>query len=67
MDGPLSPAELDAIDAYWSAANYLSAGQIYLLANPWFRAPPQAGACQDCDRCGGPAMSGLRVEAVSAD
>jgi xylulose-5-phosphate/fructose-6-phosphate phosphoketolase len=39
MDGPLSPAELDAIDAYWRAANYLSVGQIYLLANPLLQEP----------------------------
>ena len=31
---PLSNAELDAIDAWWRAANYLSVGQIYLLDNP---------------------------------
>ena len=37
--GPLSPAELRAIDAYWRAANYLSVGQIYLLANPLLREP----------------------------
>jgi xylulose-5-phosphate/fructose-6-phosphate phosphoketolase len=36
-DGPLSPAELHAIDAYWRAANYLSVGQIYLLDNPLLR------------------------------
>jgi len=36
---PLSPAELDAIDAYWRAANYLSVGQIYLLDNPLLREP----------------------------
>ncbi len=30
----LSAAELNAIDAWWRAANYLSVGQIYLLANP---------------------------------
>src|SRR5574338_1572867 len=35
----LSPAELRAIDAYWRAANYLSVGQIYLLANPLLREP----------------------------
>ena len=35
--GPLSPAELHAIDAYWRAANYLSVGQIYLLDNPLLR------------------------------
>ncbi|MBI4609652.1 MAG: phosphoketolase family protein [Candidatus Rokubacteria bacterium] len=35
----LSPEELQAIDAYWRAANYLSVGQIYLLANPLLREP----------------------------
>jgi xylulose-5-phosphate/fructose-6-phosphate phosphoketolase len=30
-------AELDRIDAYWRAANYLSVGQIYLLDNPLLR------------------------------
>ncbi len=39
MERPLSPAELAAIDAYWRAANYLSVGQIYLLANPLLREP----------------------------
>jgi len=32
--GPLSPADLRKMDAYWRAANYLSVGQIYLLDNP---------------------------------
>src|ERR1700748_1502127 len=32
--GPLTAAELDLIDAWWRAANYLSVGQIYLLGNP---------------------------------
>jgi xylulose-5-phosphate/fructose-6-phosphate phosphoketolase len=36
---PLSPAELELLDAYWRAANYLSVGQIYLLANPLLREP----------------------------
>ena len=30
----LSTAELETIDAYWRAANYLSVGQIYLYDNP---------------------------------
>jgi xylulose-5-phosphate/fructose-6-phosphate phosphoketolase len=34
---PLSSRELDQIDAYWRAANYLSVGQIYLMANPLLR------------------------------
>ena len=32
--GPLTGSELDAIDAWWRAANYLTVGQIYLMANP---------------------------------
>jgi xylulose-5-phosphate/fructose-6-phosphate phosphoketolase len=34
--------ELELIDAYWRAANYLSVGQIYLLANPLLREPLRA-------------------------
>jgi xylulose-5-phosphate/fructose-6-phosphate phosphoketolase len=36
---PLSSDELRKINAYWRAANYLSVGQIYLLANPLLREP----------------------------
>ncbi|MDO9356938.1 MAG: phosphoketolase family protein [Solirubrobacteraceae bacterium] len=39
QDAPLSPSELDGIHRYWSAANYLSVGQIYLLENPLLRGP----------------------------
>ena len=35
----LPQSELKKIDAYWRAANYLSVGQIYLLANPLLREP----------------------------
>ncbi|ANL41953.1 UNVERIFIED_ORG: xylulose-5-phosphate/fructose-6-phosphate phosphoketolase [Rhizobium esperanzae] len=35
----LTEAELGLIDRYWRAANYLSVGQIYLLANPLLREP----------------------------
>jgi xylulose-5-phosphate/fructose-6-phosphate phosphoketolase len=35
----LDPQELAAIDAWWRAANYLSAAQIYLLDNPLLREP----------------------------
>src|SRR6185369_5491739 len=34
-------SELDRIDAYWRATNYLSVGQSYLLANPLLREPPR--------------------------
>jgi xylulose-5-phosphate/fructose-6-phosphate phosphoketolase len=37
--GPLSQEELDRMDAYWRAANYLSVGQIYLYANPLLQEP----------------------------
>jgi xylulose-5-phosphate/fructose-6-phosphate phosphoketolase len=36
---PLSAEELRKVHAYWRAANYLSVGQIYLLANPLLREP----------------------------
>ena len=36
---PLEPSELQRIDAYWRAANYLSVGQIYLLDNPLLLEP----------------------------
>jgi xylulose-5-phosphate/fructose-6-phosphate phosphoketolase len=36
---PLSSDELQKIDAYWRAANYLSVGQIYLYDNPLLRQP----------------------------
>ena len=32
-----SPRDLTSIDAWWRAANYLSVGQIYLMANPLLR------------------------------
>jgi len=37
--GPLAPDELERIDAYWRAANYLSIGQIYLRDNPLLKEP----------------------------
>ncbi len=36
---PLSDEQLRLTHAYWRAANYLSVGQIYLLANPLLREP----------------------------
>ncbi len=36
---PLSDRELQRIDAWWRAANYLSIGQIYLLDNPLLKQP----------------------------
>ncbi|MBY0229262.1 MAG: phosphoketolase, partial [Gemmataceae bacterium] len=35
----LSADELARLDAWWRAANYLSVGQIYLLANPLLKQP----------------------------
>ena len=36
---PLTPDLLHRMDAYWRAANYLSAGQIYLYDNPLLKEP----------------------------
>ena len=38
----VSQQDLELIDAYWRAANYLSVGQIYLLDNPLLREPLRA-------------------------
>ncbi|HEX6229785.1 MAG TPA: phosphoketolase family protein [Solirubrobacterales bacterium] len=35
----LTDAELERIDAWWRAANYLAVGQIYLMDNPLLREP----------------------------
>jgi xylulose-5-phosphate/fructose-6-phosphate phosphoketolase len=37
----LTPDELQLLDAWWRAANFLSIGQIYLQANPLLREPLQ--------------------------
>jgi xylulose-5-phosphate/fructose-6-phosphate phosphoketolase len=37
--GPLTPAQLDQVQRYWHAANYLTVAQIYLLDNPLLREP----------------------------
>ncbi len=37
--GPLTQEELEGINRYWRAANYLSVGQIYLRNNPLLREP----------------------------
>ena len=38
-EGPLSKEELERMNAYWRAANYLSVGQIYLKDNPLLDRP----------------------------
>jgi len=40
---PLTPDQLKQIDAYWRAANYLTACQLYLLDNPLLKRPLTAG------------------------
>tara|TARA_R110002124_G_scaffold114535_54_gene269787 strand:- start:8571 stop:10970 length:2400 start_codon:yes stop_codon:yes gene_type:complete len=39
MTDPLNVTELDLIDRYWRAANYLAVGQIYLRDNPLLTEP----------------------------
>jgi len=45
-DAPRTPLcsreDLELIDGYWRAANFLSVGQIYLLDNPLLREPLRA-------------------------
>ncbi len=39
MSAPLSEQQLESMQAYWDAANYLVVGQIYLQDNPLLREP----------------------------
>ena len=39
LTDPLTPDVLRKMNAWWRAANYLSVGQIYLLANPLLKEP----------------------------
>jgi phosphoketolase len=39
MSDFLSPEQLQRLDAYWRASNYLAAGQIYLKDNPLLKQP----------------------------
>ena len=40
-ENTVSTAQIERMDAWWRAANYLSVGQVYLLANPLLREPLQ--------------------------
>src|SRR5258708_4407183 len=40
--GPLPGTDVQTLAAYWRAANYLPAGQIYLMANPLLTEPLRA-------------------------
>src|SRR2546423_3724693 len=42
LETTLTATDIDLLDAYWRAANYLSVGQIYLLENPLLREPLRA-------------------------
>ena len=39
MAKELSPSDLEGIDGYWRAANYLALGMLYLRENPLLREP----------------------------
>ena len=39
MTSSLSEQELQQLDSWWRAANYLAVGMIYLQANPLLREP----------------------------
>ena len=42
VPGPLGEDELQRVDKWWRAANYLSVGQIYLMDNPLLERPLRA-------------------------
>ncbi|PNI08176.1 phosphoketolase [Arthrobacter sp. AFG7.2] len=42
MTGSMGQDELERVDRWWRAANYLSVGQIYLRSNPLLREPLKA-------------------------
>ena len=44
---PLSQEMLEKMNAYWRAANYLSAGQLYLLDNPLLKKTTCNGSDQE--------------------
>ena len=51
---PVSSAELELMNAWWHAANYLSVGQIYLLDNPLLEHPlERAHISRGCSGIGG--------------
>ena len=53
---PLTEDYLKKMDAYWRAANYLGAAQLYLLDNPLLREPltRDTGKEKDCWSLGEP-------------
>ena len=48
---PLTDAYLEKMNAYWRAANYLSAAQLYLLDNPLLERPLRKSE-KDCRTLG---------------
>ena len=50
MAAHINDEMLNKMDAYWRAANYLAAGQLYLLDNPLLKEPLKPGAHQEENR-----------------
>ena len=46
MENPLTNKELELMNAYWRACNYLSVGMIYLKDNPLLKEPLKSEACE---------------------
>jgi hypothetical protein len=55
--------DLELLDAYWRAANYLSVGQIYLLDNPLLRKPLFVTGPATAARAWSPTRLGLESSA----
>lgn len=63
---PLCEEMLEKMNAYWRAANYLSAGQLYLLDKSTLKETAEHGSDQkeDCRTLGNRAGSELRICAL---
>jgi xylulose-5-phosphate/fructose-6-phosphate phosphoketolase len=46
MENPLTNKELELMNAYWRACNYLSVGMIYLKDNPLLKEPLKTERCK---------------------
>ena len=60
---PLTKSQLELINAWWRASNYLAACQLYLLDNPLLREPAEARASEADHR--GPLGHRARVRTSS--
>ena len=61
-------SELEGVDLYWRASNYLSVGQIYLRSNPLMRTDfvdEKTGEVRDFGRTGAPRPASTSCSVMS--